>query len=153
MIDFPFGDEAVAMRVKSVATKAEQPCVEVSDENFRALFCWYKSEASLAEGAPLAPKPAALHGPRLVDEGREYYRKDRSAYYLLRSEEALKAASSDGSSPVARTEVCGRRALGRPRKQARVAGESDSLSTRGASNSDMDASAGSESHECPGTEF
>ena len=84
-IDFTLRDEVVAMRVKSVATKSEQPRVEAADENFRALFCWYQNEAALAEGASPAPKPRALFEPRVTSEGREYYRKSRSGYYLMRS--------------------------------------------------------------------
>ena len=152
VIDFPFGDESVGMRLKSVATRSEQPSVEFSDENFRVLFCWCQSEAAQTEGEPPTPKVAARFEPRDADQGREYFRKDRMCYYLLRDEK-WQAASSDSSSPIPRSEVCIRRTLGRPRKQARVADVSDPPSLHGVSNSELDGSAGSESTDDPNTGF
>ena len=153
VIDFPFGDESVGMRIRSVATKSEQPTVEASDENFRALFCWYRSEVAQTQGASPTPKAVAIFEPRKSTEGREYYRKDRRCFYLLRDNKTMEATSSDSSSPIQRTDVCTRRILGRPRKQARVAADSESLPLYGVSTPVLDVSPGTESTDDPHTEF
>ena len=153
VIDFPFGDETVGMRIRSVATKSEQPSVEASDENFRALFCWCRSEVAQTQGAPPTSKAVAVFEPRKTSEGREYYRKDRMCFYLLRDKKTMEAASSDSSSSIQRTDVCTRRTMGRPRKQARVAADSESSPLYGVSTPELDVSPGSESTDDPQSEF
>ena len=140
-VDFPFGDEVVHMRVLTVAAPHEQPTVEASIANFRAMFCWCRLEAARREGAPLEARPVAREQPRSIAEGRGYYRKDRNCYYLLRDKKKL-----GGDSGGARTQVSIKRVLGRSRSKPACAADVDQPSSfAGGSSSTAEASASSES--------
>ena len=145
-VEFPFGNESVTMRVKTVWTKQEQPTIEASVSNFRALFCWCRIEAISCEGAPPPSIPAALSQPRGEPGDREYFRKDRMCYYTMRSGANRKKYGQ-------RTEVVERRTMGRPGKRAREASVPQPASRSGESNSALEISANSESQDSLGAEF
>ena len=142
-VEFPFGGEKVAMRIKTVATKAEAPSFEATPANFRALFCWFSEEgAKQLEHVP-AIKPKAIHRPSAHPDGRRYYRKDRGCFYVkrrvptsLRSIDPTETTSScptppkaskkssNGQTPL--TFVTTKRKMGRPHKRVCAASLSPS---------------------------
>ena len=99
------------------------------------MFCWCRIEVAKLEGAPPPPTPVALGKPREAADGREYYRKDRMCWYLIRDS---KRHGSDKAGSQ-RTEVCNKRQLGRPSKRARAAVVDHSASQAGESNSAVDS--------------
>lgn len=108
-----FGDESVDMRILTVVTKSEQPSVEASIENFRAMFCWCQIEATKQEDVASPPRPTAARAPRSPPnkDGRDYFRKDRNCYYTMHSRKH--GGNKAGWQPK-NTEVCTRRKVGRP---------------------------------------
>ena len=139
-VPFPFGEETVNMGVLTVRTKNETPCVEASNANFRAMFCWCCIDVAKLEGVSPPCRAPPVQEARQGQLRKEFFRPDRRCWYMKRGKHPF---VGDRVS-VQKTLVCTRQTLGRPRKRSRAVGVSSDSGAAGDSNSALDSSTLSE---------
>jgi hypothetical protein len=83
IVQFPFGNEVADLAIKTVRHQSEQPAVEATMANFRALHCWCEHNAPLYQAVADRPKRAASIKPRKTVGGSEYWRKFRKCVYKM----------------------------------------------------------------------
>jgi hypothetical protein len=122
LVKFTFGNEVADLAIKTVRHQSEQPAVEATMANFRALHCWCEHNAPLYQAVAYRPKRAASIKPRKTVGGSEYWRKDRNCVYQMN-----KQRKTSKSKWIARqTRVVVPRKRGRPWLLARGAPEAES---------------------------
>ena len=116
-VKFTFGDEVANLAVKTVRCQSEQPTVEATTQNFRALHCWCVHNGPFYMAAGPRPKRAADIKARRAVGGSEYYRKDRDCVYKMASKRKEPLTMWTAKE----THVLLHRKTGRPLREAREA--------------------------------